>query len=411
MFEKQVAAFEKFKELKVGALFMKMGTGKTKVAIDLVNYNQVDFLLYFAPFSTLSNIQIEIEKWGVNCPYRLVGFESLSSSDRLYMDLLEQVQGKKVFVIADESIFIKNPETNRYKRLMKIRKQCDYALILNGTPITKNEWDLYYQFEFLSPLIFKMSEGEFRSVFYDKVTFKRRYQQPRTFYKLSEVNSGALQKIIAPYTFQADLDFQLKESEEVIRCSVDLTDYQQEKISSLDDMQEAMSLSQIMALLNRLNHLSAIQQAKNDRIVQHIKGRPVIVYCAFLDEVDYLSSQCACYVITGSTNMPDRAAILEKFRQDQLPLIMTFGVGSYSLNLQFCNEIVFSSLSFDYGKIEQAKYRIKRIGQERDIRYYYFLSECGINEMILKNLDQKRNLSDLIKEKIERDEYEWLKTI
>lgn len=34
----QLIAYDKFKKLKVGALFMEMGTGKTKVAIDLINY-------------------------------------------------------------------------------------------------------------------------------------------------------------------------------------------------------------------------------------------------------------------------------------------------------------------------------------------------------------------------------------
>ena len=34
----QLIAYDKFKKLKVGALFMEMGTGKTKVAIDLIIY-------------------------------------------------------------------------------------------------------------------------------------------------------------------------------------------------------------------------------------------------------------------------------------------------------------------------------------------------------------------------------------
>ena len=47
-------------KLKVGALFMQMGTGKTRVAIELVDYNKCDLLLYVAPFSTLKNIVFDI---------------------------------------------------------------------------------------------------------------------------------------------------------------------------------------------------------------------------------------------------------------------------------------------------------------------------------------------------------------
>ena len=91
---------------------------------------------------------------------------------------------------------------------------------------------------------------------------------------------------------------------------------------------------------------------------------------------------------------------------------MTMGVGSYSLNLQFCNEIVYSSLTFDYAKLEQSKYRIKRIGQERDIKYTYFLTDLGINKMILENIDRKCTLDNLVKEKMMKGELlKWLKDI
>ena len=50
MFKKQLEAFEKFSKLKIGALFMQMGTGKTRIALDLVKYNHVDLLVYVAPF-------------------------------------------------------------------------------------------------------------------------------------------------------------------------------------------------------------------------------------------------------------------------------------------------------------------------------------------------------------------------
>lgn len=95
MSKKQQIAFEKFKQLKVGALFMKMGSGKTKVALDLVNYNNVDYLIYITPFSTKNNIQAEIDKWGINCDYTIVGYETIQSSDKTYLDLLESIKEKK----------------------------------------------------------------------------------------------------------------------------------------------------------------------------------------------------------------------------------------------------------------------------------------------------------------------------
>jgi complete genome len=117
----QLIAYDKFKKLKVGALFMEMGTGKTKVAIDLINYNNVDLAIFVVPFSTKENLNDEIIKWKLNCEYIIIGYETISSSDSKYLKLLNLLKNKKCFIVADESTFIKNEETKRFKRLIKIR--------------------------------------------------------------------------------------------------------------------------------------------------------------------------------------------------------------------------------------------------------------------------------------------------
>lgn len=73
------------------------------------------------------------------------------------------------------------------------------------------------------------------------------------------------------------------------------------------------------------------------------------------------------------------------------------GCGAFGLNLQFCNEIVYSSLTFDFAKLEQSEYRIKRTGQTRDIKYTYILADVNINHMMFENIDKKQNLLDIIK--------------
>lgn len=405
----QLEAFEKFKKLKVGALFMQMGTGKTKVAIELIDYNNCDLLLYVAPFSTLNNIENEFKKWNLKTNYILIGYETISSSDTKYLNLLKELENKKVFVIADESIFIKNEETKRFKRLLNIRSKCEYALILNGTPITKNEWDLYNQMYFLSPLIINMNREQFLNTFFKKITYKKKGQKENTFYKFSEVNAEQLHKMIEPYIFKCDLDFEKNESDNYIYVPYkDESDYYDKKEEKLKEYMQKGSAEIIINLLASLTVISASYGYKNDELINYIKNKQIIVFCSFLSEIEYIEDKVDCYVITGSTKKRDE--IIEKFKNDSKPLIMTFGVGSYSLNLQFCNEIVYSSLTFDYAKIEQSKYRIKRIGQGKDIKYTYFLTDLGINKLILENLKRKMTLENLIKEKMEGGS-EWLKYI
>lgn len=405
----QLKAFEKFSKLKVGALFMKMGTGKTRVALELVNYNNVDLLIYVTPYSTKKNIEKEIEKWGLNCEYIIIGYETIQASDSKYLKLISELENKRCFIIADESIFIKNEETKRYKRLVNIRNKCEYALILNGTPLTKNEYDLYNQMNFLSPLIMKMSKQQFQNTFFKKITYKKLGHKENTFYKFSKVNAELLYKMVDPYIFKCDLAFNKEESNTYKYIQYNDDEYYFEKEKKLEEYIEKGSSETIINMLTSLNVIASNYDKKNDEVIKYIKCKQVIVFCNFINEIEYISNKIDCYIITGKTK--NRNEIIERFQNDNQPLLMTYGVGSYSLNLQFCNEIVYSSINFDYAKLEQSKYRIKRIGQEKDIKYTYFLTNLGINKLILENIERKCTLENLVKEKIMEGGIEWLKNI
>lgn len=405
----QNMAFEKFSKLKVGALFMKMGTGKTRVALELVKYNNVDLLLYIAPFSALSNIECEIKKWGINCEYILIGYETISSSNKKYLKILDKINEKKCFIVADESIFIKNEKTKRFNRLCNLRKKCEYALILNGTPLTKNEWDLYNQMYFLSPLIIDMNREQFLNTFFKKITYKKRNQREYTFYKFSNVNAELLYKMIKPYIFECDLDIFVKEQENYIYVDYTDSSYYDEKEEKLNYYIETRNSDAIINMLMSLNSIASNYNKKNDEVIKYIKNKQIIVFCNFLEEIKYISSKLDCYVITGNTKNRDK--IIQSFKENTKPLIMTYGVGSYSLNLQFCNEVVYSSITYDYSKLEQSKYRIKRLGQDKNIKYTYILTDLGITKLIIENIRKKCTLDNLIKEKMMEGDVEWLKSI
>lgn len=401
--ETQQWAFDKFKRLKVGALFMKQGTGKTRVALELINTADSDLVLFFTPCSTKDNLQQELIKWQFNRQYIITGYETLSSSDKTYIELLNAIEGKKVFIVADESIFIKNDDTKRYKRLMSIAQESEYRLILNGTPLTKNEWDIYNQMNFLSYKIINMSKQEFLNVFFKKISYKKAGQRPREFYKLSDVNIEFLHHLIAPYIYECDFNFDKDETTQYIRI-----------ITSNDNREEYNIKKQI--LLNSLGKgESIIQQFQNlalscfndekrhKEIANHIKNQgQIIVFCTFIEEAENIANKLNCYLITGATPLKERVAILDKFKNDNKALVMTLGTGAYGLNLQFCNKVAFASITFDYSKTEQAISRIKRIGQENDIEYIYFTSDLGIFNMILENNERKRDLKELLIDKIEQ---------
>ena len=396
----QQEAFNKFSKLKVGALFMEQGTGKTRVAVELIHSTDCDFVLFLCPFSTKSNLLAEIEKWKLDRPFEIVGYETISSSDRKYLDLLSLgKEYKKIFVVADESVFIKNDSSKRYDRILKLRDLSEYRLILNGTPITKDEWDIYNQMEFLSPKIFDMHRHEFLNTFFKKISFKKRGMPAREFYKLSEVNIDYLHSLIEPYIFEADFSFEGKVYEKSVQIDAgnkveEL--YQERKESLLHSLEIGQS---VVEQFTNLAVACFSDKERHLEIAKHLSGQ-IIVFCTLLEEVKNIASQIDCYVITGETK--NRDGIIERFKNDNKPLLMTFGTGAFGLNLQFCNRIAFASLTFDYAKVDQAISRIKRLGQERDIEYLYFTSNLGIYNMIQDNITKKQSLKELIIDKIEK---------
>lgn len=401
--EQQEGAFQKFKELRVGALFMEQGTGKTRVTLELIRETDSDLVIFFCPCSTKNNLQAEIDKWGISKEYFIFGYETVSSSDTTYLKILDMVQNKRVFIVADESIFIKNENSKRYRRLMDIAKHSQYRLILNGTPITKDEWDIYNQMSFLSPKIINMDRSQFLNTFFKRVKYKKRGQSAREFYKLSEVNIDYLHRLIEPYIFECSFQFDKKVTStniEIIASEETREKYETQKERLLN------SLAIGESCIEQFQNLAVAcfdDENRHKEIARHLKGQ-IIVFCTLLSEVNDISKEIDCYVITGAQSLSERSEIIERFMVDDKPLLMTIGTGAYGLNLQFCNKIAFASIAFDYGKIDQAKSRIRRLGQERDIEYIYFTSDLGIYNMIQENNQRKIDLKELIIERIKKGE-------
>lgn len=403
----QQKAIDKFSKLKVGALFMKMGTGKTRAGLEIVRNTNPDFLLYLTPVSTKDNIEQELQKWGCPCDYKIVGYESIASSDKIFNETLKLVDNdKRCFIIADESIFIKRKRTKRFQRAAILREYCEWALILNGTPITRNEWDLINQMDFLSPKIIPRNSYNILETFFVENNIKKNGRNI-TFYTFFEGNRPLLTKLCAPYIFEADLEFGHKVEEKTYWVKVsDKEDFNYDMCKNAAIENAKNHDEAILNLIVACQNFVSCIESKNLEVADYIKDKRIICFCTHKKEIKQLSKMVDCYVISGETKLKERKQIIKEFESNNKPLLLSLGVGSYSLNLQFCDEIVYSSISYDYGKMEQSKYRIKRTGQQNDIKYTYILSDLKINDLMFKNLDKKQSLADITKELIEQHNVE-----
>ena len=132
----QTEAISKLSLLKVGALFKRPGTGKSRTGVELINSAPVNYVLWLAPYGSVhpkiagTGIKDEVMKWwNSDMEIDFIGIESIQQSDRIYLEIYRKVENKNTFIVCDESLFIKNQNAKRTKRLSELSKMCEYKLI------------------------------------------------------------------------------------------------------------------------------------------------------------------------------------------------------------------------------------------------------------------------------------------
>ncbi|MHA1302165.1 MAG: DEAD/DEAH box helicase [Candidatus Heimdallarchaeaceae archaeon] len=182
-YEHQIEVFNLFKDRDFYAIFMEMGTGKTKVAIDIASYlyqkgkieavlliapNGVHYAWYSEQLPEHSPIPIHSFLWNSkkfdrrHYQIALRQFEAKNDQLKWFCANVEYfstaalisifkryLQNHKCFLIVDESTRIKNPKANRTKTIIELSRMANYRTILTGSPVTNSPFDLWSMFEFL----------------------------------------------------------------------------------------------------------------------------------------------------------------------------------------------------------------------------------------------------------------------
>lgn len=183
-FEHQLEALRRSWNKKLFALFMEMGTGKTKVAIDnaalLYDKGHISGVLIVSKKGVYRNwttkeipehmpehVEYKMAYWtptpnakqreAMNSvferDYRLSIFAmniDAFSTDKGCAIAQKFLERHDAMMIVDDSP-IRNRTAQRTKNLIKLGKLAKVKRLLNGTPITKSPIDLYTQCEFLDP--------------------------------------------------------------------------------------------------------------------------------------------------------------------------------------------------------------------------------------------------------------------
>ncbi len=132
---------------------------------------------------------------------------------------------------------------------------------------------------------------------------------------------------------------------------------------------------------------------------------PTVVFTRFRGTLAFLAEVLAHAGIAheqlhGGVPPTERAAAIARCRNGGGVLLST-DVGSEGLNLQFCHRLINFDLPWNPMRIEQRIGRLHRIGQEHAVEVLSFCLAGSIEERILRILDERINLFELVVGEVE----------
>lgn len=448
----QEKGVEKLSKVKVGALYMEMGTGKTLTALELIkrriDKEKVNHMLWLCPCTVIPDLKLHLRE-DANISQELLticGIETLSSSVKTFYKLMDLVMTKECYLIVDESNLVKNPFAIRSRNILRLSKQCKFKLILNGTPITKNVSDLFAQWQILDWRI--LGYRSYYSFAANHLEYDEKLHCVRRV-----LNFDYIMDKISPYVYQVKKDecLVLPKKLQTTFC-FDLTEKQRahyrkivEDFLSLETLYQMngqnfkfetliyrvfTALQQISSgqkitskVSESMQHESFFDKPEdNPRIEalsylmwQNFKDDKVIVWCKFMEEIeDVFAALTAegfkCCQFHGKMSFKKREESIEYFKGDCQVLIANKSCASYGLNLQFCHNAIYYNNDWNWGTKVQSEDRIHRIGQNHDVKIIDLFAEDTLDERILECLSNKENISDRFKNLLEDREKvrKWL---
>lgn len=289
------------------ALYLDIGCGKTKTALDItaILYTRadIDSLIVIPPKSLVGTWFDQLaehasvpwsavawdaqksnsKKW-LQSFYDLLAFDGLrvfvvnveafSHSNRVLKDCIEAITAThKTLGVVDESTTIKSSDSRRgvaigggvfqRKKVEGINKKLKYRAIMTGTEFTTSPLDVYQQYEFLRPGFFGFPKFYFFKCHYANLV-DRMLANGRTFKEVKEyVNLPELQAKMKPVTFRArkeeclDLPDTIDEVLPIELSTEQVKHYKALKVSMMTVLEsgEIMTVEQKMTLFGKFRQL------------------------------------------------------------------------------------------------------------------------------------------------------------
>lgn len=330
-------------------------------------------------------------------------------------ELLSQYQF--LFVILDESQYIKNPNSKTYKAVSQLDTQ--YRMVLTGTPIENSLTDLWSQLNFVN-------QGLLGSLTF----FKNEFVTPIEKYE-DELQQERLKKIIQPFVLRRtknEVEKDLPERTELVRWCTMSEDqrhiYEEEKSkirNKLIDLYENNMRNQVsfyafkglMKLRQIANHPIMAdtgytgESGKFNEIIRHIEGlqaeknHKVLIFSSFVKHLNlfakyFKKNDMPFSTLTGEMSSKKRKQAISDFNHnpDNRFFLISIKAGGVGLNLTAADYVFIIDPWWNPAVENQAINRAHRIGQDKKVFVYRFIGTDTVEEKIQTLQQKKSELAD-----------------
>jgi len=425
------------------ALFMEMGTGKSKVLIDniamLYDKGKINAALIVAPKGVYHNwerqelpihmpehVLYQIIMWSPSeTKKQQIALKKLFIHDEdlvIFLMNIEAFSTKKGVRIAerfllahsalmaiDESTTIKSPTASRTKSVLKLRVLAKYRRILTGAPVTKSPLDLYTQCFFLDPDFLDFSSYyAFKNryaIMVDRNVGTHSFRHVMGYRRLDELN-----KKLNNFSYRVLKEDCLDLPEKVyMKRIITLTPEQKKMYSEMKKFAltelkgKKTTATSALAQLVRLHQITCghlttddgeIRTLKNNRIkelldiLEEVDGK-VIIWAVYRHDIKKITSVLSerygkntVESFFGDTLDCDRQDIVDRFQDRESDLRFFVGnpkTGGYGLTLTASHTVIYYSNSYDLEVRLQSEDRAHRISQDKKVTYIDLITEGTVD--------------------------------
>ena len=318
------------------------------------------------------------------------------------------------YIILDESQNIKNPASKSFKSVKTLKSK--HKLILSGTPVENTVNDLWTQMSFINPGLL----GN-QSLFYTEFVIPIEK-------KKDEEKASKLQALIKPFVlrrtktqvatelppktenlFYCQMSEEQKEYYEEIK-----SEYRNELLLNLENGGFKKSQVQVLQGLTKLrqiaNHPRMIDEdytgdsGKFENVIHTLenvlsRGHKVLVFSQFVRHLaiyrKYFDAEKTPYAyLDGAT--AKRGQVVKEFQsnKDIKLFLISIKAGGVGLNLTEADYVFILDPWWNPAVEQQAIDRTHRIGQNKNVFIYKFITKDTVEEKILALQNRKRKVAE-----------------